>query len=220
MTLSAAITAPSATATPAPANFAGALDSFALPPAASLAPAPLSLQQLALPQNFGALAGIKKAIVSVPIRKPSNQAYVRVRPGDAWRFQCAMLQLKEDGECYLVLPHLYLELANEVRPKIVYTGINRDGSVFMWPINAPGEDGRLDAWSESAHVAAQMAETSWIRLVANRTVGAYDVMEASQLAETPQWPDKSFEELVQIAFKGRVIEHLDHPIVKRLRGEI
>jgi len=196
------------------------LDAFALPPAASNAPAPLSLQDLVLPQNFGVMAGIKKAIVSIPIRKPGNQSYVRVHAGENWRFQCAMLQLKEDGECYLVLPHLYSELANEVRPKVVYTGINRDGSVFLWPINAPGDDGRLDAWSESAHVAAEMAQTHWIRLVANRTVGAYDVLEATQLAEVPQWPDKSFEELVQIAFKGRVIDRLDHPIVKRLRGEI
>lgn len=199
---------------------ASALAQFAMPapqPGGTAAP---SLQSLALTQNFGALAGVKKALVTVPVRKPNSQAYVRVHPDEGWRFQAAILQLKDDGECYLVVPALYPELVDEVRPKILYAAINRDGSPFLWPINAPGEDGRLDSWSESAHVAAQMAQTHWVRLVANRTVGAYDVMQAANLADEPKWPEKTFEDIVQIAFKGRIIESLDHPIIKRLRGEM
>ena len=198
----------------------GALGRFAMPAPHVSGTAALSLQSLALTQDFGALAGVKKALVTVPVRKPNNQAYVRVHPGGAWRFQAAILQLKDDGECYLVVPMLYSELVDEVRPKILYAAISRDGSPFLWPVNAPGVDGRLDNWSESAHVAAQMAQTHWVRLIANRTVGAYDVMQATNLADEPQWPEKSFEEIVQIAFKGRIIESLDHPIIKRLRGEM
>lgn len=52
MNVSAAVTsAVNDAPAPAPAILAGALDSFALQPAASAVPAPLSLQQLALPQN-------------------------------------------------------------------------------------------------------------------------------------------------------------------------
>lgn len=180
----------------------------------------LDLTALCLPQNFGAVSGVKKVLTTVPVRKPSNQTFVRVHPSDEWRQSALVLQLKEDGECYFVHPSLYGELASEVRPKMLYTYVTRDGNVALWPINLPGEDGRLDSWSQSAHEGAKRAEINWARLVANRTVGAYDIYEASSLADEPMWPEKSFKEILSLAFKDRLIVSLDHPIVKRLRGEI
>lgn len=187
---------------------------------APITPGGYDLESMRLPQNFGAIAGIKKVLTTVPCRKPSNQAFIRVRPDEAWSMSAAVLQLKEDGECYLVLPELYADLAQEVRPKLLYTAITRDGNPFLWPVNMPGDDGRLDAWSQSAHTAASLAKKSWVRLVANRTVGAYDVMQATNLVEEPAWPELTFEELVKLAFRDKVIDSLDHVIVRRLRGEM
>ena len=35
----------------------------------------------------------------------------------------------------------------------------------------------------------------------------------------PDWPaDVALEEVVNIAFRGRLIETLDHPVIRRLRG--
>jgi hypothetical protein len=180
----------------------------------------LSLAALCLQQNYNELAGTKKIITTIPVRKPGQQAYVRVRSGDEWKFTCAILQLREDGECYLVVPGLFQELVQEVRPKLLYAAITRDGTPFLWPVNLPGDDGRLDAWSQSAHTAAKYAETDWIRIVANRNAGAYDVMQARNLKDEPAWPDMSLEDLVLMAFRGRMIDSIDHPIVKRLRGEL
>ncbi|RXZ43127.1 hypothetical protein EBB06_10930 [Crenobacter cavernae] len=180
----------------------------------------LDLAALRLPQDYGAVAGVKKLITTVPARKPGNQTFIRVRPGEEWRMPAAILQLRDDGECYLVLPQLVAELAQEVRPKLLYTGVTRDGNPFLWPVNLPGEDGRLDAWSQSAHTAAGIAEGRWIRLVANRTVGAYDVMEATNLSDEPTWPELTFRELVNLAFRDKLIDNLEHPIVRRLRGEL
>lgn len=180
----------------------------------------MSLSALRLPQDFGSVAGVKKVLTTVPAKKPGPQSFFRVRGGEAWRFQAAVLQLREDGECYLVVPELYAELVQEVRPKLLYTGITRDGSVFLWPVNVPGEDGRLDTWSQSAHAAAKLAEQGWVRLVANRSLGAYDLFQATNIADEPAWPELSFEEIVNLAFRDRLISSLDHPVVKRLRGEI
>lgn len=119
------------------------------------------------------------------------------------------------------MPDLYADLAQEVRPKLLYTSITKEGNVFLWPINLPGADGRLDAWSQSAHTAAAMAETSWVRIKANREVGAYDLRQAVGFAgEEPVWPDLTFSEIVNLAFRDRLIDSLDHPIVRRLRGEL
>src|SRR3546814_18106399 len=66
----------------------------------------LDLGSLRLTQNFGEAAGIKKLLTTVPCRKPSNQAFIRVHPDKAWRMPAAILQLKDDGECYLVTPDI------------------------------------------------------------------------------------------------------------------
>lgn len=187
---------------------------------AGFATSDLDLGSLRLTQNFGEVAGIKKLLTTVPCRKPSNQTFIRVHPDASWRMPAAILQLKDDGECYLVTPDLYPELAQEVRPKMLYAAITRDGNPFIWPINMPAEDGRLDTWSTSAHLAAELAGERWIRLVANRTVGAYDVIEATNLSDAPAWPDLSFEKLITLSFRDKVITSIDHVVVRRLRGEM
>lgn len=68
------------------------------------APAPSSsltgvnLSDLRLSQDFASQAGVKKAILTIPVRKPGRQTFVRVRSGEQWRFQTALLTLKEERE--------------------------------------------------------------------------------------------------------------------------
>ena len=173
-----------------------------------------------LTQDFGALAGIERIVTNVPARKPNSHAFIRVHPGADFRLQVFILNTKDDGENYLVSPKLYAELAQEVRPKMLYTGVTREGNPFLWPVNMPGEDGRLDDWSQSAHQAAGIAQTHWVRLVANRSMGAYDVMKAANLSVEPKWPDKTLTELLNLAFRDKVINDLNHVILRRLRGEL
>jgi hypothetical protein len=51
-------------------------------------------------------------------------------------------------------------------------------------------------------------------------LGAYDVFEATATLPEPQWPDQSFQELLKVGFKDRQIDSLDHPVIRKLRGEI
>lgn len=179
----------------------------------------LDLSALRLPQDFSTGVSVK-VITSIPMRKPGNQTFFRVHPDADRRFQAAMLQLKDDGECFLVSRPIVPDVAQEIRAKQLYYALTRDGIPFLWPVNLPGEDGRLDSWSQSAHAAAQIAESSWVRLVANRGFGAYDVMQATGNLDEPNWPDLDFEAVLQLAFKDRVINSADHPVIRRLRGEL
>jgi len=90
----------------------------------------------------------------------------------------------------------------------------------LWPVRLPSPDGRQLAWHHSAQVAAEMAMKRWIRVKANMSLGAYDIFEANCTIPEPEWPsDISFPKLLEIAFKGRLVDSLDHPVLKRLRGE-
>lgn len=182
--------------------------------------AKLKLNQLMLPQNFGGMTSVKKALVTVPVRKPGNQTYFRVSNLSENSGSFALIELKDEGVSYVVIPSLCSELNQEVRPKKIYLAVTREGSPFLWPVSLPGEDGRLDTWSESAHASAELAKTTWVRLVSNRGIQAYDAMVAENLSIEPTWPEKSFEDLIQLGFKGRIIDSVDHPVIRRLRGEI
>jgi hypothetical protein len=187
------------------------------------APNPFDPARLRLPQDFGATLGVKKALLTIPVRKPSREWFVQVHPDESYRVQTAVLELKEDRETYLVDPELWPELATRESstfgPRAIFTAINRQGVVFLWPIRLPGPSGKLDDWNQSSIEAAAMAAGKWVRIAANMSLGAYDVFEATAKLPEPEWPEVSFGELLKVAFKNRYIDSLDHPVLLRLRGE-
>jgi hypothetical protein len=175
---------------------------------------------LRLSQDFESKVGVKKIVITVPVRKPDRQWFVRIHPAVEMRLDTAVLELKEDRETYLVHPTLWSELPGEVVPKVLFPAMNRQGVLFLWPIRLPGADGKHDEWNRSAFEAAQMGMKRWIRIAANMSLGAYEVFEASGDLPEPEWPDLDLQMLLKIAFKDHYIQDLDHPVVRRLRGEI
>ena len=52
------------------------------------------------------------------------------------------------------------------------------------------------------------------------SLGAYEIFEASGDLPEPVWPDYSFEEILKIAFRDRIVDRPDHPLVQRLQGAV
>jgi hypothetical protein len=183
---------------------------------------PFNLDGLRLSQDFASTVGVKRLITTIPVRKPSREWFVRTHPDPAYRLQTAVLELKEDREVYLVSPALWRELTSEVTfsPRLLVTSITRQGDLFVWPIRLPGADGKIDGWSRSAMDAADEAKSRWVRISANMTLGAYDVAVASAQVAEPAWPNMPFQEIIRIAFRDTMIDEWNHPVLRRLRGEV
>jgi hypothetical protein len=175
--------------------------------------------RLRLSQNFSESVGVKKALLTVPVRKPGRQDFVRTHPDSSFRLETAVIELKEDRETYLIDPELWHELPGEIVPKVLFTTMNRQGVLSLWPIRLPREDGRHDEWNRSALEAADLAQSKWLRVAANMSLGAYEVYEAVSKLPEPEWPEVTFPEILKIAFRERFITDLSHPVVRRLRGE-
>jgi hypothetical protein len=182
---------------------------------------PFDPERLRLSQDFSSDLGVKKALITVPVRKPGKESWIQVHPDLAYRVETAVIELKDDREVYLVDPDLWPNLAAEVTfgPRALFTCIDRQGVIFLWPIRLPGPDGKLNEWHRSAMEAAQLAMGGWVRIVANMSLGGYDVFQATGDLPEPKWPEQSLKELLRIAFKDRFITMLDHPVLQRLRGE-
>jgi hypothetical protein len=183
---------------------------------------PFELASLRLSQDFASAVGVKRLITTIPVRKPSREWFVRTHPDPAYRLQTAVLELKEDRETYLVSPRLWPELTSEATfsPRLLVASITRQGDVFLWPIRLPGADGRIDDWSRSAMDAADEAKSRWVRVTANMSLRAYDITVAPGQVAEPVWPDLSFQQIIKIAFRDKMIDEWNHPVLRRLRGEV
>jgi hypothetical protein len=176
------------------------------------------LAALRLDQSFVQTAGAEKLLITVPVRKPNKQDFVRVHPAPEYREDFALIELRDDREMYLLLPEVARNLPGEFSMCTLYTAINRQGVVFLWPVKLPGADGKILPWHTSAAKAAELSTTRWLRVVPNMSLGAYDTFRAAATIPDPEWPKYTFKELLRIAFKDRLVTNLDHPLVKRLRG--
>jgi hypothetical protein len=74
------------------------------------------------------------------------------------------------------------------------------------------------SWWRSASEAAELAKASWIRVVANKELGAYEMYQAGSKMADPEWPPHTFDDLVLIGFRDHYIGDLSHAAVKQLRG--
>jgi hypothetical protein len=182
--------------------------------------AKFDLKSLKLSQDFGAEVGVKKIVTTIPIRKPNKHEFVRVHADPTYQLQTAVIEIKEDRETYFVDQAIATQLPDMVVPKQILVAINRQGVVFLWPIRLPGADGRHDHWNSSALDASNIAQGKWIKVTSNMSLGAYEVYEAVANLPEPEWPKLDFQEIMEIACKDRFIKSLDHPVIKRIRGEI
>jgi hypothetical protein len=177
------------------------------------------LDKLRLSQDFQKTAGVKKLLTTVPVRKPNPQTFIRVHPSEEYRDAFTVIELKDDREVWLVPIEIAQSLPGEYVMATLYTAITRQGDLFVLWARLPGEDGKDMEWWRSLREGAELAMTKWVRIKANNSIGAYDIFEAeNNNIPEPKWPELSFKEILRIAFKGRIIQSLDHPVIKRLRG--
>lgn len=176
------------------------------------------LDQLRISQNFADAIGVKKALLTVPVRKPDRQWWVRVHSDPEYRIQALILDLKDERTTYIVTPALSSAVVGEVTPVVLFTAITRQGIPFLWPAKLPSPEGRRDEWARSAIAAADLAMKRWVRVVSNLSLGAYEAHIAEGALDEPEWPDASLQELVTTAFRGRVIDTTEHEVLRRLRG--
>ena len=183
------------------------------------APDPFDLSKMRLDQSFIETSGVKKLLSTVPVGKPNPQDFIRVNPSEDYRETFAVVELKEDREFYILYREIARDLPGEYVMATLFTAINRQGVVRLVPVKLPSSDGKVLEWHRSMAEAVERAMTRWIRVKANMALGAYEMFEASATIPDPEWPEVTFQELLRIGFRDRLVDRFDHPLIKRLRGE-
>lgn len=161
----------------------------------------------------------KPQLVSVRVGRPPKDTFVRCHPTHV--IALFLYKDEETGESYMLPPTL-AEVAQQdqvFKKRQLRLAVTVQGAVFLWETAMPSEETNTNQWILSAWNAQATAQDRWIRVVANRQNASYDVMVSESDLGEPAYPEEQFDEVLRVAFRGKVIETRDHPILKKLRGE-
>ena len=162
---------------------------------------------------------VRKELSIVACRKPNSHAFVRVNPDETSFVETAIFEDKLEQEIYLVDKSLWGSIPQHIKPVCLFTTVDRQGNVFLWPVKLPGQN-RPNTWNESSLAAAKLAMSKWIRVESNREVAMYEAHVAQGRIPDPVWPTVPFGELLRLCFQNRLIDSVDHPVLQRLRGQL
>jgi hypothetical protein len=166
---------------------------------------------------------VEKVLLAVPVRKPGRREFFRVNPDPDYVLDTVIFERENgfDNETFMVAPELHSMLVAELKLVRLHLCVERRGTLFLWPLKLPTSDSDAGrSWRESALQVADVAKDHWVRMVGNKTLGAYDLFKAGGDLGSPEWPDKSLNDLCRIAFGKRYIASIDHDALKELRGEV
>jgi hypothetical protein len=179
-------------------------------------PDPFDPKTLRLDQNFAEGPPTQRVFTVIPVRRPGPQHFIRVHP-EYW-YPALVYKSETERETYVVVPTMASALSDQARPVILRPTITRQGDLALWPVPMPRPDGRACDWHVSAQRAAELAITQWTRIAANMGTGTYDTLVAMGTIPDPVWPELTMDQMVRIAFRNRIVDTEDHPIVKQLLG--
>ncbi|GIQ75948.1 hypothetical protein [Bradyrhizobium sp. RD5-C2] len=180
------------------------------------------LDQFKVDMKEAGLDGAEEQLAVVSVRKPPAEEFVRVSPDRAMTITVALHDCRDNftSEYYIVAPRMLgemMDLRAAFYAQLCVT-VTRSGLVILWPVKLP-TGGASNPWYDSALRGAEMAKADWIRIYADPGQKQYRIRKALGDFDPPAFPDKPLNELLEIAFRGRIIDSSDHPICKKLRGE-
>ena len=178
------------------------------------------IKSLRLPTNYGATLGVKKLLTNVFVGKPNKNVFFRTHRSPDMACPVMILEIKQPTEYYVVTPDVANHCSELVRPTMLHAAIDRQNNVSLISVPLPGETGTRNQWHESLAQAVEHAKNKWIRIAANMSIQGYEISEAQAELPEPEWPEKSIEDLIEIAFRGRILSSTDHPYFNTIMGRI
>lgn len=182
---------------------------------------PFDEKRLLLAQADPTAAGVEEKRYDVKYRKPPSDAFFMVHSDPAYTITIGTLELTGRDEAFFVDPSLWAALAGEKHfsYRRLHCCVTVAGDVFLWGLRIPDPDKKEQQWVKIPWCAAEDAKSGWVRLYWDESQRKHRVKVAKSQHSVPQWPRESLKELMKLAFSDSLIMSLDHPVLRRLRGE-
>jgi hypothetical protein len=180
--------------------------------AASLAIDQSHLEELANPEVESS---------TVECQKPRKGQFFTVLPETSkpWKNRAFFFLLEIEGrDPYLRAPEIAKKKMADgeedtIRPVLIVRYVTMLGEEGLWPLKLNPPDGKANRWNTSALNILEIAESGkWVRLVSKKKEYGYIPSRKTFETTPPRPSDRTFMDLVDIAFKDRIVTTDDHEI--------
>jgi hypothetical protein len=177
------------------------------------AAADLAIDQSHL-EEFAEL-GSKSSVVEC--RKPPKGHFFTVRKEQdksSWKDRAYFFLLEMEGrDPYIVAPAIAKQKEEDtIRPVLIVRYVTMAGDEGLWALKLDRQDQKSSPWNTSAMHILEFAESSWVRMMNAKKHYRHQKSHKTFEEVPPQFTNRSFNELINIAFKDRVVTSLDHEI--------
>jgi hypothetical protein len=153
----------------------------------------------------------------VECERPPRGIFFTVRPetGKPWKNRNFYFLLQMEGrDPYLVTPKIAEQKKEEdtIRPVLIVRYVTMAGEEGLWALKLNPPDGKSNNWNTSALNILELAESGWVRIVSTKKHYRHQLSKKTLKEVPPKFTDRTFKDLIDIAFKDRVVKTLDHEI--------
>jgi hypothetical protein len=141
---------------------------------------------------------------------------VRSETTKPWRDRGFYFLLQMEGrDPYLVAPDIANQKKDEdvIRPVLIVRYVTMAGEEGLWPLKLDQPDAKSNRWNKSAlNILELAASGKWVRIVSAKSHYRHQVSKRTFKEVPPRFSNRSFDDLISVAFKDRIIVSLDHEI--------
>jgi hypothetical protein len=176
---------------------------------------------LGISTDYAAAINARASTKAFELRKPNDQEFVRTSPRKEHHLVVGSIADKQDmSRIYVVSGALLAEVKTKypkaVRGVELIVAQTLAGAPILWPV--PLAEDRGGKWNSTQRAACHQAESRWTNLVSGR--GQYDCQSVDNPREVDWDALPAFREILEQAVSERFIDSMDHPLLRKLRGEI
>ena len=169
-------------------------------------------------QHMEEFASAEESPSTIECRRPPKGQFFTVRPEttNPWRDREFYYLLQLEGRDSLIVAPDIAKQKNEedtIRPVLLVRYVTMAGEEGLWPVKLDQQDGKSNRWNRSALNILELASSGkWVRIVSTKNEYRYQVSRRTLEETPPRFSDRTFKELVDEAFKNRLVDSLDHEI--------
>lgn len=175
---------------------------------------------------------IKHVMDTIVIGKPSKTDFFMVKSGEGYTPETFPLYSPtkgKDGNVYVVTSPEAQKLLldkGELIPARCYLIILYGSGIFKLDyisLKADRKDGSRNRFHTTRQrIYEEVANKQWVQMRANTEGNFYEHSLPEDTLDAPNWKDapKTLRKALNIAFKGLVIDSIDHPEIKKIRGKL
>jgi hypothetical protein len=180
---------------------------------------PLSAASLVIDQShMEEFANAEDKSSVIECRRPPKGIFFTVRQetSKTWQDRAFYFLLQIEGrDPYIVAPDVAKQKQDEdtIRPVLIVRYVTMAGEEGLWPVKLDPPDGKSNRWNRSAlNILEIAASGKWVRIVSLKKEYRHQVSRRTFEETPPKFSDRAFTDLVNEAFKDRIVDSLNHEI--------